>query len=130
MTLVRFAPTTNTAEKNHTGNCGCSPDFDIYETENGFALRADVPGWKREEMKIVLEDNMLKVTGTREKSEENDDRKYFLRERRSGDFSRSFRIAKDILVKDVKARIENGVLEIDLVKEVPEEKKERLIEIS
>ena len=92
------------------------PPVDILEQEQNLILTAEIPGVKPEDLKIVLENNVLTISGER-KFEEEEVKENFLRmERRYGRFTRSFTLPVGLDVEHVVAAFENGVLTLTLPK--------------
>lgn len=91
--------------------------IDWKETPESHVFKADLPGVKKEEVKVEVEDgNVLKISGqrAREKEEKNDT--WHRVERSSGQFSRMFRLPENAKVDQVKASMENGVLTVTVPK--------------
>lgn len=105
-----------------------SPSVDIYENKDQIVLEAELPGMKREDFDLTIENNVLTLRGERqfEKSSEQDN--YHRVERSYGTFTRSFTLPQTISPENVKAEYKNGVLRIALHKR--EEVKARRIEIA
>ena len=103
---------------------------DIIEDENNYKLVMDIPGVKKEDVKIELENGYLKISiSTSSSSEEKDqDGKCIRKERYSGHSSRSFYVGDKIKHEDIKAKIENGTLILSFPK-VKEETQKKFIEI-
>lgn len=103
-----------------------APLVDIYETDDEFFLNAYIPGVKKENLKIKLEDGHLVIMG-RIDYDEAVNRKYVLKETEIGNFYRRFKISDSIDESKIDAKLENGVLEVRLPKH--ERVKPRTIEI-
>ncbi|PYG88208.1 HSP20 family protein [Ruminiclostridium sufflavum DSM 19573] len=88
---------------------------DIKETENEFVIDAEIPGAKKEDIKLDLKNDRLTISV--EKTEESKEEKnnYIRRERRYGSASRSFNV-QNVKADEVSAKYENGVLSIVLPK--------------
>ena len=97
---------------------------DIKELEHGYQLEVDLPGFKKEDVKIQLKNGYLNIQATREeKKDEKDDKgKYVRRERYTGTCNRSFYVGSSIKHEDIHAKYENGILHVTFPKE--ETKKE------
>ena len=81
-------------------------------------------------MIIILENGYLKVTATLNKEEENDE-DYIVRERSYGEYSRSYYVGDTVKLEDVSAKLENGVLTINIKKRSEKEiEKEHLVQIA
>lgn len=99
---------------------------DIKETPTAFELTIDLPGFKKEDVKIELKDGNLQVSAeTRSESSDSDDAGTFVRkERFSGKCSRTFYAGDDIEEDEIRARFENGVLSITVPKKQEQPKLE------
>lgn len=106
---------------------GYAPPVDILEREDAFVLSLDVPGFAEAELSIEYHEGQLKIGGTRELSVPEGSTEH-LRERRSGSFTRTFSIPRDVDVENIVAKHENGVLTVTLPKS--ELAKPRKIEVS
>ncbi len=98
-------------------NCGCVPATNILENEKAFEIQLAVPGMKKEDFKMEMEDNVLSVIFEK-KAEETEERKeeYLRREFDLEDFTRSFSIPKTVDVENIKAKYDNGILYITVPK--------------
>jgi HSP20 family protein len=103
------------------------PAVDVWETENELVLSFDLPGIPEEKIAVELDDNVLAVTGERERSSEHSSDRFYRFERRFGSFSRSVTLPAGVTEEDIKADYTNGVLEIRVPK--PEEQKPKRIQI-
>eukprot|EP00271_Cylindrocystis_brebissonii_P005249 TRINITY_DN171_c0_g1_i4.p1 TRINITY_DN171_c0_g1~~TRINITY_DN171_c0_g1_i4.p1 ORF type:complete len:155 (+),score=34.71 TRINITY_DN171_c0_g1_i4:218-682(+) len=106
--------------------------IDVKETPESFKFIADLPGLKREEVKVQIEDgNTLCICGERTREEKKETDTYHRVERSTGKFMRRFRLPNNADVNKVKAQCENGVLMVDVPKVAPKEpEKPKAIEIS
>ena len=97
---------------------------DIRDVDGNYELEIDLPGFKKEDVKIQLKDGYLNIQATREeKKDEKDGKgKYVRRERYTGTCNRSFYIGKSIKHEDIHAKYDNGILHLTFPKE--ETKKE------
>jgi HSP20 family protein len=103
-----------------------SPAVDIEEDKDKYLLKADIPGMKQEDIKVEVDDGVLKIYGERkhEKREEDKDKKYHYYERSYGAFERRFVLPSDTDVDKIDAKYENGVLEIQIPKTESKKPKE------
>lgn len=94
---------------------------DVRETEEGYELDIDLPGFKKEEINAKLENGYLTVTAAKglDKDENDKKGKYIRQERYAGSMSRSFYVGEGLRQEDVKAKFENGILRVSLPKEQP-----------
>ena len=101
---------------------------DVHETDAGYELDIDLPGFKKDDIDISLENGYLAVAAS--KSVDNDEKdekgKLIRQERYSGSMQRSFYIGDEITEDEIKAKFEDGVLKISVPKEdtekIPEKK--------
>ena len=92
---------------------------DVRETENTYELDIDLPGFKKEDVSLKLDDGYLTrgAVKSREKESGNGkDGKYIRRERYEGQCSRSFFVGKGVQARDVSAKFEDGILKVSVPK--------------
>jgi len=92
-----------------------APLVDIYETQDDYFLSAQMPGVKKEDVKIKLEEGNLVIMG-RIDYELNVNNKYVLKETEIGNFYRRFKISDSVDETKIDAKLENGVLNVKLPK--------------
>ncbi|CAO2834462.1 unnamed protein product [Amaranthus hypochondriacus] len=96
--------------------------IDWKETPEAHIFKADLPGVKKEEVKVEVEDGrVLQISGERSKEQEEKNDKWHRVERSSGKFMRRFRLPENAKMDEIKANMENGVLTVTVPKN--EEKK-------
>ncbi len=99
-----------------TGHRTWLPAVDIFENDDAFVATADLPGLKKGDIDISIEDNVLTVSGER-KFEQSEEEGTFRRVERSyGTFRRSFTLPRGVDSAKVEARFEDGVLTLTLPK--------------
>ena len=92
--------------------------IDWKETPEAHVFKADVPGLKKEEVKVEVEDgNVLQISGERSKEHEEKSDRWHRVERSSGSFLRRFRLPENAKAEQNKASMENGVLIVTVPKE-------------
>ncbi|MDO4307646.1 MAG: Hsp20/alpha crystallin family protein [Eubacteriales bacterium] len=109
---------------------------DVKEHENEYELEVSLPGYKKEDIQAELKDGYLTIkASTSQNNDEKDEKtgKYIRRERYSGSCSRSFYVGENVKQEEIKAKYENGVLDLMIPKKDPkkpaaEEKKYIAIE--
>ena len=91
---------------------------DIKESDTGFELHIDLPGYKKENVKAELKEGYLTISAeSRQDNEQKDDNgRYIRRERYYGTCSRSFYVGEDVTQEDIKARFEDGILKVSVPK--------------
>lgn len=91
---------------------------DIKETDGGYEISMDLPGFKKENVQAELKEGYLTINAVTDNSDEtkDEDGRYIRRERYSGSCSRSFYVGKQITEEDIKAKFEDGVLKIGVPK--------------
>ncbi len=101
---------------------------DVRETEDGYELDVDLPGFQKDEIKLELNNGYLTISTEKalEKKQENQNGRVIRQERYSGTMQRSFYVGDNLTEEDIKAKYENGVLSLKLprkdAKKVPEKK--------
>ena len=104
-----------------------SPEVDIYERDNSVFIEMDIPGIKKDELEIKVEEDVLSIKGEKKLEREEKERDYHRYERYSGAFQRIFRLPEYVKSDDVKAKYEDGVLKLELPKK--EEVKKEAIQV-
>ena len=101
---------------------------DVKETENGYEVAIDLPGFKKDEIQLELKDGYLTISAAKglDKDEKDKKDKYIRRERYAGSMSRTFYVGESITEDKIHAKYENGILLLDVPKEekkaVPEKR--------
>ena len=97
---------------------------DIKENDNNFELEIDLPGFKKDDIKMSIDDGYLTINAKQEDNKDEKDKhgKYVRRERYFGECSRSFYVGDDIKGEDIKAKYKNGTLRVEIPKKEEKEK--------
>ncbi len=103
------------------------PLVDIYEEQDKFVIKAEVPEVNKEDIEINLENNVLTLKGERKFEKEDKKENYHRAERYYGMFQRSFTLPATVKQEDIKASLDKGVLTVEIPKK--EEVKPKKIEI-
>ena len=100
---------------------------DVKETETGYEVVIDLPGYRKENVNAEMKDGYLIISAATSTSDEekSEDGKYIRRERYSGSCQRSFYVGEDITHEDSKAKFENGTLKLDIPKKEAQPKVEQ-----
>ncbi|XP_062171982.1 class I heat shock protein-like [Alnus glutinosa] len=105
--------------------------IDWKETPEAQVLTVDLPGLKKEEVKVEIEDDgMLQISGERKVEKEDKSDAWHRVERSSGKFMRRFRLPENVKIEEVTASMENGVLTVTVPKEEVKKPAVKAIEIS
>ena len=92
---------------------------DIKEMDNGYELIIDLPGFKKDEIKVSLDNGYLSIAaakGLDQDEQEKDTGKYIRRERYAGSCERSFYIGEDMTEEDIKGEFKHGILTLNVPK--------------
>jgi HSP20 family protein len=101
---------------------------DIQEVDDHFVFSMDIPGVKKEDIRVEVKNGHLVVTAKRDNVSEHKEGGHYLRRERSyGEFTRAFKLSDDIDTEIVEASYENGVLHLAVPKKA--EKQAKLVEI-
>lgn len=96
---------------------------DIRETDTSYELDVDLPGFKKDEIQVELENGYLTIRAEKglDKDEQDQKGRYIRQERYAGAMSRSFYVGTAVTVEDMAAKFENGILQITVPKEPKKE---------
>jgi HSP20 family protein len=89
--------------------------IDVEEKDNEYLVEAEIPGFKKEEIEVVLKDQNLVIKAKRQESKEVKDKHYLHHERSSSEMYRSIYL-EDALGNDVKAKLDQGILKVTIPK--------------
>jgi HSP20 family protein len=93
-----------------------SPKVNVTEDENFFHLEAEIPGMKDKDIGIEVHNGVLTIKGDKENHSKTKKEHYHIREFNSQSFERSFKLSDRVDTDNVSAKIDNGVLKVDLPK--------------
>ena len=93
-----------------------SPNVDIIEDDNEYLVKADLPEVKKEDVKVVVENGVISITGERKSEKEEKNKKYHRIERSFGRFERTFALPEDADANKIVAEFKDGVLKVRLPK--------------
>jgi HSP20 family protein len=104
-----------------------NPVVDLYEKDNHFVIKAELPGIDKDNIKIDLKDRVLTLSGERTYDNEVKEDNYYRKERSYGKFQRAFRLPADVDSDNIKAEFKDGILQVDVPK--PEQAKAKKVTI-
>lgn len=107
--------------------CAWRPAVDIFETEDAIVLKAELPGFSRENVTLEIKDNVLTIKGKRTADSEIKEENYLRKERCFGTFHRAFTLRYAVKPEKISAKFKEGVLEVEIPK--PEEEKPQQITV-
>jgi HSP20 family protein len=139
MTLIKFEPLRELESLNErihrffndfpSNDFNYFPHIDITDDEKNIYVEAEIPGVKKEDVKVTLQDNILTITGEKKKKSEEKEKNIFRSERSYGSFTRSFTLPDEINPDTVEAKFDNGILNIQIAKSQPKKSNQKFIEI-
>ena len=94
---------------------------DIKEMKDKYQLEVDLPGYKKENINLELEEGYLKISAKVEEKKDDEESNYLHKERYYGECTRSFYVGEDIKEEEISAEFNNGILKIDIPKKDEEE---------
>ena len=91
---------------------------DVKETDSGYEVDIDLPGFKKDEINAKLENGYLTISASKglDKDEKDKEGKYIRRERYAGAMSRSFYVGEQVHQEDIRAKFEDGILRLSVPK--------------
>lgn len=113
--------------------CGCAertgfvPAVDVVEEKDAYVLRVELPGVPKENLNIEVKENRLIMSGRKEAVGQGEEGRYRYVESRSGDFSRTFELPRNVKADAIEAGHKDGVLQLRIPK--ADEAKPKTIEI-
>jgi HSP20 family protein len=99
------------------------PTMDLEDREKDYLLKAEMPGFKKENIEIEVEDNFIAITGEVGWKYDKKEHEYICKERACKTFYRIVDLPEPIKVDEVTANLAEGVLEITLPKKTPKQKR-------
>lgn len=105
-----------------------SPACDVFENDNAIMIKAELPGVKKEDVKVTIENNVLTLRGERKFEEEVKRENFHRVERAYGEFMRSFTLPNYVDSANIKAEFKDGLLNLTLPKR--EEAKAKQVEVA
>ncbi len=106
-----------------------SPAIDVFEEDNAVVVKAELPGMKKQDISVELNNGILKITGEKKREEKVEKKDYYRTERSLGSFERRISLPAETEVDKAKASFKDGLLEIKIPKSEEAKKKQRKINI-
>jgi HSP20 family protein len=106
-----------------------SPRIDVFEKDHRLVTRIDLPGMKKEDVKVEVTDGQLAISGERKHEAEEKGEQFYRSEREYGSFCRAVPLPEGAKVEDVKATFTDGVLEVSVPLPARPDAKVRTVEI-
>jgi HSP20 family protein len=106
-----------------------APRIDVFEKDQRLVTRIDLPGMKKEDVKVEVSDGQLAISGERKHEKEEKGEKFYRAEREHGSFYREVPLPEGAKVEDVKATFTDGVLEVSVPLPAKAAAKVRTVEI-
>jgi HSP20 family protein len=103
------------------------PAVDIYEEDDSIVAKVELPGMKKEDISVELNNGILKISGEKKREEKVEKKNYHRIERSSGSFERRISLPVETQADKAKASFKDGVLQIKIPKSDEAKKKERII---
>lgn len=131
MSLIKWDPFRDLEElfeKEHL-RVGWDLAVDLYEENGNIITKMHVPGIDASKIDITIENDILKVSGSRKKEEETKDKSYYRKEIRSGSFERYVQLPTEVQGNKAMASYQDGVLVITMPKKSPTESKQIKIKV-
>ncbi|CAM6105908.1 unnamed protein product [Calypogeia fissa] len=127
--LVHFSPAAGSLSQGARAITGTKVDW--VETDEAHIFKADLPGLKKEDIKVELDDDrVLRISGERNQEEEQKGDKWHSVERSYGKFVRRFKLPQNAQTDSVSAKVENGVLTVTVPKTQKTTPETRNIEVA
>jgi len=104
-----------------------TPSVDIVESNGNIEVKAEIPGMKKEDIKVTVRDNVLSIVGERKQEKETKEKTFHRVESYYGKFSRNIQLPSEVEADNIKATYKDGILNITLPK--PESAKPKKIEV-
>ena len=102
---------------------------DVYEDGKDVVAEMHVAGMDPKKLDITVEDNFLRVTGSKEEQKEDKNKNYYYREIQRGSFERTVRLPAPVKADSAKATYDNGVLKVTIAKEAQKEHKKVEVQV-
>ena len=106
------------------------PKVNVYEYQDRIGIIAEIPGLKKKQLNIEVEDGVLTISGDKHGIEEQDGATVLRRELKASSFKRSFELGEQLNSDSINANFNDGILSISIDKKEPEIPKKKFVKIS
>lgn len=100
-----------------------SPKFNLLENEKSYIIELELPGLEKDEIDIDISQNQLKISGTRQNKSEEKAKNYYKIQSSFGKFEQIFTLPDNANKDEITAKMKNGILEVEIVKNEIEQNK-------
>lgn len=107
-----------------------TPSVDVIREKDKLVIEAEMPGVKKDDIKISIKDNVLTIEGEKKFADEKKEKDYYRSERSYGAFKRSFSLPEDVDVENVIAKYEDGILSLSMNKIEPKQPEVKEIKVN
>lgn len=90
------------------------PKIDLHSDDQKYTLEAELPGMKKEDIHLEIDNGYLTLRGQRQESTDKEEKGYQLHERHFGSFTRSMRLPDDALTEQISAKQKDGMLTVEI----------------
>lgn len=104
-----------------------TPTVDLFEKEGSYHIKAEIPGFNKDDITVNVSDGMVTLSGKKEDGHEEETEGYHIKEMRSGSFTRSFQLPDEIDEENIEANYKDGVLTVTMPRK--ESSKTKKIEV-
>lgn len=108
---------------------GWMPEIEVFEKDNRLVTKVDLPGMKKEDVKVEVTDGHLTISGERKSELEEKKDRFYRSERQYGSFYRAVPLPEGVKLEDVNATFAEGVLEVSVPLPAKPESKARTVEV-
>ena len=103
--------------------------MDIYEEGNDIVVKAEIPGMKKEEIHVDINEKAITISGEKKKEEKVEKKDYVRLERSYGSFARTFGLPAEVQTEKARATFKDGVLEVRVPKTAEAARRTRKVEV-
>jgi HSP20 family molecular chaperone IbpA len=102
---------------------------DIQEQDNQYIINVELPGFKKEDVKVALENGYLTIEANNSQEKENKETNFIRKERFKGVFKRSFYLDKNFDLKEIEGTLQEGILNLIIPKKTIQQQEKQYLEL-